>query len=80
MQLYQVEARQGDKIVARRGFVSLLPTGDILSAHDVMGKGYEFIEWTYSPFDIVCGFRRRAARTIRRSRGDSMPGSSPGTG
>jgi hypothetical protein len=56
-ELYQVEARQGGKVVARRGFSSLVPTGDVLACHDVFGTtGWEFIEWAYSPFDIVCGF------------------------
>ena len=57
LELYQVEVTQDGKVVARRGFVSMLPTTDIEAVKDVMGTtGWEFIEWAYSPFDIVCGF------------------------
>lgn len=60
-ELYVVEARQGDRVFARRGFVSLLPTGDVLSVKDVIGTlGWEFTEGFYSPLDQVCGFPEAA--------------------
>ena len=56
-QLYQVEAKQNGKVVARRGFLSMLPTGDVFACRQVMGTmGWEFIEWAYTPFDICSGF------------------------
>ncbi|MDR1145208.1 MAG: hypothetical protein LBK71_03620 [Verrucomicrobiales bacterium] len=56
-ELYQVEARQGGRVVARRGFLAQLPTGDIVPIRDTRGTlGWEFIEWGCSPFDYLCGF------------------------
>ncbi|MDR1304869.1 MAG: hypothetical protein LBK76_06555, partial [Verrucomicrobiales bacterium] len=68
-ELYQVEARQGGRVVARRGFMSLRPDGNTLAVKDTMGTlGWEFIEWAYSPFDLVCGFPESFRKTIPAER------------